>query len=404
LKIAFVVPFLSTGGVETFIFRLSKYLNEHGHEVTVVACNHKGAWWSRLSEMGIKHVFLPMVKSFSAVSHAKTVINYLIINEFDIVFLNNEKFSQAALAYLPNEIAAVPIIHIDADFAYKIGCSNQYDWNVIVGVSPKISTELNAVLPDRAVVEIPYGVELPDQLNITNRETIDVRPLRLLFVGRIEHIQKGVFHLPEILLNCVSSGLDVTLTIVGSGSDEAELITKLKENRLMGYVQFVGSVSPSKVYDYLMAHHILLMPSYFEGLPIIALEAQACCCVPIASMLKGITDATIQDGTTGILTAPGNINEIVSAIDFLYKSPSILKEMGLKGHQRIKEFFSVDIMGSKYLRLMQELSEGVYPLTMQLGRQGRLNFSLFSWRDYLPNVLRRLRWRLRGGNTLEDYF
>lgn len=392
MKIALVVPFLNAGGVETFIFRLAVFLREHGQSVTIIACQRRGEWWSRLADLEIGHLFLPLVNSFSPYSHASVIASYLSDHDFDIVLINNEKYIQSALARLPDKVAAVPIIHIDADFAYRIGCSNQYAWNVIVGVSPKICDTLRQLLPGRPVVEVPYGVEVPDEAALDAGRDARSRPIKLLFVGRIEHLQKGVLHLPEILQGCLSSGLSVTMSIVGSGSDEARLRSKFSELGLMNHVRMCGFVPPQTVYEYLLSHHVLLMPSYFEGLPITVLEAQACGCVPVASRLPGITVPAIREGSTGLLVTPGSVEEMVDAINQLYRSPEILKDMGLQGHNHVKRHYSVEAMGLNYIDLFRDIIGEAYPLPSSRSPLMGVNSSLFTWRDYVPNFLRRIKW------------
>ena len=390
MKMAIVVPEFNAGGVETFILRLASFMKKGGHEVTLISTHEKGEWWGRLSNYELESECLSKTKSLSPVTHMVKIGKYIKNKSFDIVILNNERYTQASLNMLPDKINAIPIIHNDAEFAYEIGCANLSAWNVIVGVSPKVCYKIKTTVGARPVVEIPYGVETPGEELLQRHRKFD-KHLKLLFVGRIEHVQKGVLFLPDVVAGCLKNGLDVSLTIVGDGSDLGKLRNKINRIGLWNNVSFLGLLPHEEVYDVLLSHHILLLPSFFEGLAIIALESQACGCVPVASKLQGITDRAIEDGTTGILVQPGNIDELIKAITDLNRCPEKWAAMSMEGHSRVERMFSVESMGQSYLRLFHDVIHGCYPLPYSRRKYYPVSLSLLKWRDFVPNYLRKIK-------------
>ena len=100
----------------------------------------------------------------------------------------------------------------------------------------------------------------------------------------------GVLWLPDIYRACLQRGADCKLTIVGDGPDAQQLRLRLSELGLLERSRFLQGLTHHQVYDLLLEAHVLLMPSFYEGLPIALLESMACGCVPVVSRLPGITD------------------------------------------------------------------------------------------------------------------
>jgi glycosyltransferase involved in cell wall biosynthesis len=391
MNIALVIPSMMPGGVETVLLRLGGFLKRRGHVVSIVATVEKGPWWGLVAECGVTPVFLGPRGPSSQVGHALRVGWHLGHHGYDVVFLNHDLYAQAALRMLPDGVMAIPVLHGDIEPVYRIGLGNAGAWNVVIGVSPRMCDEARARIGSRPVVEVCNGVDMPSEEMWRTTRTVLGRRVKLLFVGRLVHSHKGIFFLPGILDGCLRRGIDAELTVVGMGPQSDDLRTQMRDMGLEGRVEFLGAVSPRSVYEIMLRHHIFLMPSQFEGLPVVSLEAQACGCVPIASRLPGITDKAIQEGETGMLVDVGDVNGFVSAVEKLYRDPRAWLDMSTKGHARVGGEFSVDCMGSAYLRVIEDCVNGRYALPMN-GRRGLWwDPSFFTWKDYVPNPLRDLK-------------
>jgi glycosyltransferase involved in cell wall biosynthesis len=385
LKIAFAVDAIGCGGVETFLFRLHQFLNDAGHEITLVACARRGDWWDTAVSLGIECACLPLAESRNPIQHAKKVGAYIADRSFDCVLLNHSVFAQASLGMLPDHSVAAPVIHNDADHVYKLACSNPEAWNFGVAVSPKASQIARDLVPGKTMGTIPHGVPLPATDSLNCRERIGDQ-LKLLFVGRLSHWQKGIFYLPRILRDCLNRGINSSLTIVGEGYDAVSLRDEFVALGVSEAVSLNGAMSPETIYQEMLEHHILLMPSHFEGLGLVALEAQACGCVPIVSRLPGVTDVSVIDGHTGMLVDVGNVEGFVGGVEKLYRNPALWASMGKNGHDRVEREFSVDAMGAGYLQLINDAIDGKYPLRTPRSRLPKIDTSLFSRRDRIVSV------------------
>lgn len=399
LNIALAVDEIGRGGVETFLFRLQRYFQDDGHHVTIVACARRGEWWDTARSLGISCICLPLSRSFSGVSHARKVGKYLAGQPYDCILLNHSKYGQASLGMLPQHVIAMPVIHNDNNSVYNTACYNSEAWNVAVGVAPKVTQTAKRLLPGKPIVTVLHGIQSPAIEAFSNRATLDGK-IKVLFVGRISHSHKGVFYLPEIIRSCRSLSIDVSLTIVGDGGDIDSLRDRILKSRISDSVTIRGVLPQDHVYREMLNHHILLMPSHFEGFGLVALEAQACGCVPILSRLPGITDVTIEDGHSGMLVDVGDVDGYVTCIESLYRNPMLWHAMSENGHSRIENEFSIEIMGSAYMQIIREALLGKYPLQIERKHSPHIDKSLFTWRDYVPNVavragrslLARVKW------------
>jgi glycosyltransferase involved in cell wall biosynthesis len=396
-RIAFVTYAMYCGGMETFLLRLAKYLDQQGCDVEVITTIEPGEWFGQLSNLHIKAHHISGYRQSGLLDpfrHSDRVSAQLTAGHYDVIFLNHTRHAQAILARLAERVIAIPILHNDVAQIYQVGCANQDAWNAAVAVSPRVAGRARERVPRRPVVEITSGVVLPSPEQWQDRRQFS-RPLELIFIGRLEHGQKGVLFLPDIYKACLDRGMDASLTIVGDGPDAPELHRKLSHYRLQGTTRHLRGLTPEEVYALLLASHILLMPSHYEGLPIALLESLACGCVPVASRLPGITDVAVTHGETGMLADAGQVHAYAEAIATLYNDPARWSRMSSAARESAGRRFSVEAMGRSYLALINEALNGRYPLPRPRKHQPGLDLAVFSWRDFLPEPVRQLGRRGR---------
>ena len=104
-------------------------------------------------------------------------------------------------------------------------------------------------------------------------------------VGRFTY-QKNHPFLIEIFVEIVKSDDDARLLLVGDGEDKEQICQLVNSHGLNEKVTFTGPVS--NVEDFMQAMDVFVLPSRFEGLPIVGIEAQA-------SDLPIITADTVSD-------------------------------------------------------------------------------------------------------------
>lgn len=153
---------------------------------------------------------------------------------------------------------------------------------------------------------VPNGIEFDRVGELPQRG--ENKPLKLLFVGRQTN-WKGV----DAVLLAISQMKDVRLTVAGAGPDMPGNVNLARRLGLNDSVRFVGNVHPNKMLNFMADHHVLLLPSLYEGLSNTLLEAGVAGLACIASN-NGGNPEVIEHGKTGILVDPFNVDEIVTAI------------------------------------------------------------------------------------------
>lgn len=397
MKIALFVGDMRVGGVTTFVLDLGQILLKAGYTVTLVACG-QGEWWPRLAENGIPAVSLPPGRWESAVHHARRLANHFMAERYDLVFINIGLGVLPVMRGLPRwpaETTAIPILHNDLARVYAHAQINCRAWHVTVAVSPKVKSGAAGRLPGKTILTIPYGIQIPAEDQLAGRLPWET-PVRLLFVGALWDAHKGILRLPKILAACRERQIPARLTVIGAGGDRERLERDLAQYGLADLVELRGAQPAEAVYQAMQTHHILLMPSNYEGLPLVSLEAQANGCVPVASRLAGITDFGIAEGVSGYLVEKEDIQGYVGAISRLLDADH-WQNFSRAGIDRAKQHFSEEVMGARYLELIAQIATGAYPLP---GLRQDKSERLFTVRDYLPGALRgglsRLYRRLAG--------
>ena len=113
------------------------------------------------------------------------------------------------------------------------------------------------------------------------------RPVQIIYAGKLNH-PKGVPWLLRALARL--DDLDWQLHLVGSGTgpekDECLRLANKLKNRLIIH----GALSQPQLADVMRSAHLFVLPSFFEGLPLVLLEALACGCRLVATSLPGVAE------------------------------------------------------------------------------------------------------------------
>lgn len=387
MKIALSVADMSVGGIATFVLNLSQSLAQAGHQVMVIA-QQPGAWWPRLAENGITGYCPRRHRWDSVQQQARRFVAYLTAQRVDLLVVNigiDNRLPMLALHLLSDTIPVVLVLHNDRPEVYDLATINQRAWNCAVGVSPKVQQMAQAYFPAKVTLLIPNGIDLPSD-DYPPAEPDWSTPLRLLFVGRLDDQQKGIFRLPEILAACRLRQLPIRLTIMGNGPDQTQLRQLLQMAGVADLVDLQGFQPHAQVLAAMHRHHGLLMPSNYEGLPIVLLEALAYGCVPVAARLPNITDYMVQDGVSGFLVNSTDIEGYVNGIAQLLM-PERWRALRSTGMVLVKRQFSRQRMSERYLALFSDLACGTYSRPPDRAKLYSPAFLCFGWRDYLPPPL-----------------
>lgn len=186
-------------------------------------------------------------------------------------------------------------------------------------------------------------------------------------LGRLAH-QKG-FDLALSALAAINGRFpDIRMIIAGGGPDRPQLERQAAELGLKDVVEFIGWVAPDKVPGLINTATIVLMPSRWEGLPSVALQASMMARPVVATPVGGLSEVIIHL-ETGLMVAPEDPAGLAKAIAFLLDHPELAVAMGHAGRRRVQHVFSwqrcVDAYDALYrklaTRLPDERASLIYP-------------------------------------------
>lgn len=355
MRIALVISSLQMGGMETVLKSLGTFFVKNGDKVEFVEAESQGVWSSYFQSLGFPVRTIPLTWRKSKIEHSKDLAK--VLNRYDVVMLNDVPYVQASLGMLEPRVIAIPIIHLDMPSFIANAAGNAGQWDKVVAVSPLLKERFlgNTICGPMTIDYIANGVEVSDDWSKIGVDFDSVKPMNVVFSGRIENKQKGANLLPNIVQAVNATGASIHLNVIGDGPD----LIKLRETfeaRKISNVCFYGSLTHAEAIKILCKNDVLVMPSFFEGMPISLLEAMANGLVPLVSNLIGSTDLIVKDKVNGYLITPGNYEEFAAAICALEKNRLKLKEMSRLAWESIKKDFSTERMGNAYLQLIENLT------------------------------------------------
>ena len=278
-------------------------------------------------------------------------------SDVDVVAGVNSVAIVSALPHLPRQIRVISRCASAFDHGYEITMSCRERLARIVVTAPRQARDLvsDYGADEERLCLIPNGTPTA-RFDAAARSRRGESPgLRLGFLGRLEHHQKGVLFIPGILRQLRGKGVDFGLRIAGKGVHGKALERKLRTLATDGLVECVGALVPDEVPSFLGDVDVLLFPSQFEGCPNALLEAMMAGCVPVASRINGITDFIIEDGRTGYVCPIGNVDVFADRVAELASDRDRLRRMGAAAAQAARERFSQARLASDYAAVIRQV-------------------------------------------------
>lgn len=174
------------------------------------------------------------------------------------------------------------------------------------------------------------GVD-PDEFEVKRHEG---HADQLLFVGRLTAV-KGL----PVLFEVVARLRDVTIFIAGDGPDRKLLEEKVQALKISSSVKFLGHQSRGQVRELLKRSDIFVMSSFAEGVPVALMEAMAAGVPVVATRIAGVPEL-VDDGRSGLLVAPGDVNEMVTALRRLLGDADLRNRLASAARLNIEREFN----------------------------------------------------------------
>ncbi len=208
----------------------------------------------------------------------------------------------------------------------------------VTAVSGWLADEARAMAPSlhAAVEPMPVNVELFTPGGARHLS-------RFLFVGRL-NAQKGI----GVLLEALAAGTSgASLDIVGDGPDRTSLEARAAALGIGSRLAFHGPRSQEQLVSLYRAATAVIIPSEDEGLGLVAVEAHLCEAPVIAFRSGGLTDI-VSDGSSGLLTPPGDVRALSAAMEGLLARTDRGATFGRAGRVAALARFTPAVVAARY--------------------------------------------------------
>jgi glycosyltransferase involved in cell wall biosynthesis len=159
----------------------------------------------------------------------------------------------------------------------------------------------------------------------------------VLVVGRLEP-QKGHRVLLDAFPAVSREFPRARLVCIGDGSLRGELQAKARSLGLEGNVRFLGY--QSNVPDWVAAADLTVLPSFYEGLPLTAIECLASGKPMVATSVDGTPEVVVNE-KTGLTVPPGDAELLAAALRRLLREPELRRQLGAAGRLWVEEQFTI---------------------------------------------------------------
>lgn len=360
IKIIYILPSMARGGAERFLLDLLNNLDREKFSPSIILFKTKGEWFDELSSLN-----LPIY------TFTKTTL-LGIGNFWEIYQIIKRVKPQIVHTQLGGDIRgrlAATLAHVKIIISTEQNINKGEAWwqhlakiissfwvDSVVAISPAVATDMRQryfLAAKKCELIVPNGINLqkfPYQENRPLQKTILVGA-----IGRLTE-QKGF----DLLISAWQklNPQNAKLFIAGSGEDQEALQAQIQSSKLEKSIELIGDISDTP--NFYSKLNLLVIPSRWEGLGIVALEAGACGVPVIASDIDGLKD--IINVNTGWPVTASNVKKLV---DVLIIALNSLDSELTKNKQRslralVESTYSIGMVSQEYSKLYLKMTREKY--------------------------------------------
>jgi mannosyltransferase len=212
------------------------------------------------------------------------------------------------------------------------------------------TSDISASFLKRAATVIPHGVDIDRYAPPADRAAAFAAaglPGRYAIgcFGRVR-AQKGTDVFVDAMCRLLPRYPDFTAVIVGAMTVEQtafadDLKKRIAAAGLASRIIMTGELEIEQVQHWYQRLTIYAFTSRNEGFGLTLIEAMAVGAALVASR-AGAAELVVEDGMTGVLTPPGDVDALVAALEPLLRDPASAAAMGARGRARAQAEFSLD--------------------------------------------------------------
>src|SRR3984957_8318255 len=226
------------------------------------------------------------------------------------------------------------------------------------------TNEISASFLKREATVIPHGVDIDSYMPPADRAAAFAEaklPGRYAIgcFGRVR-AQKGTDVFVDAMCKLLPRYPDFIGVIVGAIVPEQtifanDLKKRIETAGLASRIVMTGELPIEEVQRWYQRLTIYAFTSRNEGFGLTLIEAMSVGAALVASR-AGAAELVVENGVTGVLTPPGDVDALVAALEPLMRDPSSAAAMGARGRARVLEKFSLDAEANRIAEVYRRLS------------------------------------------------
>ena len=283
IRVLHVIGSLGWAGVEAVVMNYYRNVDRNKVQFDFITCSDKPERYDdKILQMGGRIHRLPS-RSRHPLAYMVALRQVIKENRYKIVHIHQNSASMA-MDGIVSKMCGVPVV---IGHAHNTRCNVMWQHNIFKPFVNHVLTHRFAcseaagkwifgnrkdvVVVNNAIDSKKYHFN--QELRERKRSELGLQEKFVVgFVGRL-HEQKSLFRLLEIFKDLIDVKENCQLLLIGRGNLESSLKEKCAEWGISDRVSFLGV--RTDVSELMMAMDVFLMPSLFEGLPVVIVEAQA---------------------------------------------------------------------------------------------------------------------------------
>jgi len=209
------------------------------------------------------------------------------------------------------------------------------------------------------IIVIGNGVSVNNQIKDKNRIKVKnyLNQKTILSVSNLITLKGIDLNLKAFAL-LINKYPDLKYQIIGDGPEKNRLKKLATDLGINDRVEFLGRLGHKEVLKYMEKADIFSLPSWNEGFGVVYIEAMAQGKPVIGCRGEGIEDF-VEDGKTGMLVEPKDVDSLVQTIDYLLSNPDEAWAIGKRARKLVLENYTWDKNAEKTIKVYKEVLKNV---------------------------------------------
>ena len=283
LRILQIIGSLGYAGVEAVVMNFYRHIDKEKVQFDFITCSPSPERYDEEIILGGGNIYRLPSRSRKPLAYMLALRKLIKQNDYKIVHIHQNSASMA-MDGLVAKLCGVPVVighshnircnvlwqHrlfkplVNHVLTHRFACSEAAgEW--VFGKKAEVDVVHNAIDTNKYLFDETKRESFRKNFSLQGKFVVG-------FVGRM-HMQKNPYRLMEIFYALTKIKSDACLVMIGKGEEQSGLERKCKELGIADKVMFLGA--RDDVNEAMMAMDVFLFPSLYEGLGLVAIEAQA---------------------------------------------------------------------------------------------------------------------------------